>query len=192
MPLDWPTIWKIAQPILMLFIGGLVARFFERRPKLVSFLLDASSVLVRPPEGQPTRINLHSLVVRNAGKKPALNVRLGHNVLPEFSVHPDIAYRVEALPGGGTELIFPMLVAGEQITIQYLYFPPVVWQTVNTHIKSDDGPAKVLNVLPMQQYSKPVLYLFMAVMVVGFVAIIYVLLWLATVAMRQPIFGSAG
>lgn len=191
MPLDWPTIWKIAQPILMLFIGGLVARFFERRPRLVSFLLDASSVVVRPPEGQPTRVHLHSLVVRNAGKKPALNVRVGHNVLPEFTVHPDVAYKVEPLPGGGTEIIFPVLVAGEQVSIQYLYFPPLLWHQVNTHIKSDEGPAKIMSVLPQQQFSRPVQYGLGAVMLIGFVAIGYVLLWLATVAMRQPIFGGS-
>lgn len=60
---------------------------------------------------------------------------------------PPIEYETKIIDGG-TELVFPILVPGEQITISYLYFPPVIMSNINTYVKSDEGFAKILNIIP--------------------------------------------
>src|SRR5229473_3420509 len=151
---EWSRIWEIAKPILMLVLGGFVTSFLERRPRLVRYVVHPSAVVIQPPNGQRTQVHVHALVVKNNGRKPANNVRLGHNTLPDFSVHPNIQYRVEDLPGGGKEIIFPVLVAGADVLVQYLYFPPLIWKGVNTHLFSDEGRAKAINVWQVRQFSK--------------------------------------
>jgi hypothetical protein len=175
MTLDWSVVWKIAQPVLLLFIGAYVARLFERRPRLIRYLVHPTAVVHNHPEHGKMLVNLHALVVRNTGKKPATNVRLGHNVLPDFSVYPNIQYRVEDLAGGGKEIVFPVLVAGTEVLVQYLYFPPLIVNGINTHVQSDEGTAKSLNVWLVQRYPEWFYNLMRAILVVGIIAIIYVL-----------------
>ena len=57
------------------------------------------------------------------------------------------------LPGGGQEILFPSLVPNEQVTVSYLYFPPATWDQINVGVKSDEGFAKVIRVIPMRLYS---------------------------------------
>ena len=79
---------------------------------------------------------------------PAKNVRLGHKVLPDYNIVPNTKYEVSRLPGGGNEILFPTLVPSEQITISYLYFAPNTYAEINTYVKSDEGLAKVIDVIP--------------------------------------------
>src|SRR6266853_872458 len=110
MLIDWTLFARYAAPILTLLLGVALNRWLEKRPKLISFLGHASTVTIRPPGGQPTQVNAHAIVVRNEGKKPATNVRLGHNVLPDFSVYPSVMHDVVTLPDGSKEIVFPSLV----------------------------------------------------------------------------------
>jgi len=100
-------------------------------------------------------------------------VCLTHPYLPSFNVYPDIEHRVDDLPGGGKEIIIPTLVPNEQVTISYLYFPPVTWNQVNGQIKSNEGLARVLQVLPTQQYPSWFNHLVAGLMLTGLIAIIY-------------------
>src|SRR5260370_14947528 len=100
--------------------------------------------------------------------------------MPDFSVHPNIQYRVEALPGGGKEIIFPVLVAGADVLVQYLYFPPLIWKGVNTHLFSDEGRAKAINVWQVRQFSKWVYSVFYVLIFFGAVTIVYLVLALAS------------
>lgn len=106
---DWTLFSRYAAPIVALLVGAALNRFLERRSKLISFLAHASAIPVQPPSGPALNVHTHSIVVRNAGKKPATNVRLGHVVLPNFGVFPSIHYQVSSLPGGGSEIVFPTL-----------------------------------------------------------------------------------
>ena len=99
----------------------------------------------------------HTVILRNAGRRSATNVRLRHHYLPDFNVWPSVQYHTEHLPERGTEIVIPVLVSGEQITISYLYFSPVTVNQINDGIKSDQGFAQQIPVLLQQQYAKWVL-----------------------------------
>ena len=152
MNVDWSVVATIASPIIALFIGAALNRAIENRPRVVCYLGHVSGISLQG--AQPVQVNSHSVVLRNAGRKTATNLRLGHAVLPAFQIYPDIDYTVANLPGGGREIRIPNLVPKKQVTITYLYFPPLTWERVNTHLESDDGPVKVLNVLPTVQLPK--------------------------------------
>jgi hypothetical protein len=102
-------------------------------------------------------------------------VRLGHNKLPDYQVYPDVQYQVLDLPNGGKELLFPVIVPQKQITVSYLYFPPVTWEQINSHIESDEGLVKVISVLPTEQLPKWQLNALRVLVYLGLVTAIYIL-----------------
>ncbi len=175
MVIDWNVVAIIASPIIALFIGAALNRFLENRPKVVSYLGHVSGIYLSEAN-PPTQVNTHSVVLRNAGRKTETNIRLGHNVLPDFQVFPDIEHEVKELPGGQKEIVIPKLIPEKQITITYLYFPPLTWGKVNTHLESDTGAIKVLNVLPTIQLPKwliRVLWILISYGVIGLLYTIY-------------------
>ncbi len=174
MTIDWNVIATIASPIIALFIGAGLNRLIESRPKLVSYLGHVSGIHLKGNEEQKElQVNTHSVVLRNAGRKTGTNIRLGHITLPDFQIFPDIDYSIRQLPGGEYEIVIPKLVPKKQITITYLYFPPLTWDRINTHLESDNGSIKVLNVLPTVQLSKWSLRAFWLVLGYGVIAILY-------------------
>ena len=181
MTIDWNIIATIASPVIALFIGAFLNHLLENRPKVVCYLGHVSGI--RFKSDQIHQVNTHSVVLRNAGRKTANNIRLGHNTLPAFQIFPDIEHSVKDLPGGGKEVVIPKLVPKKQVTISYLYFPPLVWDQINTHLESDEGPVKVLNVLPTVQPSKwliTVLWILVGYGVIGVLYSVYALLqWLS-------------
>lgn len=143
----------IAAPVVALFVGAALDRKLERRPRLISFYSHASAVRVNPTEGEPFNLNSHAVVVRNAGRLTATNVRLGHNHLPnDFSVWPAAEHSVQRRADGTAEIIFPTIVPNEQITVTYLYPAPVTFNQINSYTKGDQGYAQVVTALtaPMQ------------------------------------------
>ncbi len=172
MSLDWNLLIKLAGPILGAFAGAGAKHLLDSRPRVVAFLGHVSGInLIR--ENEPFAVGSHSVVLRNAGGKAANNVRIGHNVLPDFQISPDTQFTVDDLPRGGKEIRIPVLIPKKQLTITYLYFPPLTWEQVNTHLETDDGPIRILNVLPTVQLSKPVITILWALIGVGLVTVLY-------------------
>jgi hypothetical protein len=103
-------------------------------------------------------VRTHTVVIRNTGRLSAHNVRVPHN-LPlapplNFTIVPQTAFTCAPLSGGGEEIVFPVLVPGQQVTISYLYFPPLLYLQINLPVRSDEGMARVINVLPTPQRPK--------------------------------------
>jgi hypothetical protein len=145
---DWGITATIAAPVIALFVGAILDRKLERKPRLISFLSHATAVRVNPPEGEPFSINSHSVVVRNAGRLSATSVRLGHNFLPtDFSVWPAADHSVNRRNDGTAEIVFPTLVPNEQIVVTYLYSSPTTYAQINSYIKGDQGYAQVVTAL---------------------------------------------
>lgn len=174
MALDWSLVGKIATPLIAAAGGAAVKDWMERKPKLVSYFGHAEGFPIRRPGQQEFAIHTHSIVLRNAGRKPATNIRVSHNVLPQdFRIFPDVRHDVETLPGGTRDILIPVLVPGEQVTISYLYFPPLLWNQIHAGIKFDEGFAKVLDVLPTPQLKGWQLRLIWALLIVGTLTVLY-------------------
>jgi len=155
MTIDWTAVATIAAPIIALFVGVWVNRWFESRPMLISYFGHVAAFLHNPGAGQqPIHVHTHSVVLRNAGRRSATNVRLHHTVLPSFNIWPQLVHSVQTLSDGSQDILIPTLVPGEEIAISYLYFPPVTFAGVNAGIKCDQGFAQAIPVLLQRQRPK--------------------------------------
>lgn len=173
MAVDWGIVATIVAPLLALVVGAWLNRWLEARPNVISYLANASALRVNPPDQPSIPVHSHTIVLRNAGRKPAHNVRLGHTYLPDFTVYPDTRYEIGDLPNGGKELVIPLLVPEKQVTISYLYFPPVTWNQINTHVESDEGPVKILTVFPRPQQPRWLINVMRTLVFVGATATLY-------------------
>lgn len=177
MNIDWTLVVKIAGPVETLVLGALINRYFERQPRLITYYGHTSAFRLRTLE-QP-EVYTHSIVIRNTGRKSANNVAVGHNVFPrDYQIFPAITHEIRKVPDTGDEIFIPSLVPGEQITISYLYWPPLTYDHINTYVKSD-GFAKVLRVIPTPQPSRSMQIGTWAFVMVGVITTIYFLILLA-------------
>lgn len=156
MPIDPEIIAKLLSPLIAALIGVIAKRYFEEKPKLISYLVHASAIPLNDEAN--TQINTHSIVVRNTGKKAAHNIRIGHNTLPKsFQIYPPVSHNILPGPNGSDEILIPTLVPNEQVSISYLYFPPLTFGQVNAYTKSDEGLAQIINAIPTPRPSKLVI-----------------------------------
>jgi hypothetical protein len=175
MNVNWDIVIKIVIPLGTLILGKYLDRWLSKRPKLIVYLGHSSAFNVRSQE--PFTVHTHAIVVRNTGRETANQVRVGHNVLPDnYQLYPAVPYTVECTQGGIAEIVIPKLVPGEQITISYLYFPPLLWNQINAYTKSDEGFAKVLNVLPTPQLSKWLVAIMWSLIFIGVVSLVYLVM----------------
>lgn len=173
MTINWILVATIAAPIITPFLAVFLDRRFERRPILISYFGHVSAFRVEQPGG-PLLVNTHAVVLRNAGRRSATNIRLRHNILPNFVIWPALQHHVEELPGDGREIVIPILVPGEEVTVSYLYFAPVTVAQINSGIRSDEGFARQIPVLLARQYPKWLSWAVATLVLIGLVAIIYV------------------
>jgi hypothetical protein len=165
-------------PIASIFIGALVTHLFVNREMLITHYGHVSSFKVKPedPDEEEYWVYTHSAIIRNIGRKTARNVRLGHAVLPkDVRVEPDIEYTQKDLPGGGKEFIFLSIIPKKQVTVSYLYFPPLTYTQINTHVESDEGPAKLVTALLQPQPPKWLIKVIWFLIVAGCISLIYII-----------------
>lgn len=172
MPFDLEIVAKLLAPVIAAVIGTLVKRYFEAKPKLITYLVHSSAIPLN--DDNNTQVNTHCIVVRNTGKKTAHNVRIGHNCLPKgFQVYPPLSHTVLESTNGSAEIVIPTLVPNEQVSISYLYFPPLTWNQVNSYTKSDEGLASVINAIPTPQPPRFVVAIFWLLMFLGASTLVY-------------------
>ena len=124
--------------------GAFIVKRVDGKPKLVAYWGHVSSfTMTALGTQQPLTINTHEVVLRNAGNKAATNVRISHAYLPDqFNIFPAVPYSIEDIPGGAKDLVIPTLVPEQQITIAYLYYPPITFAQINSGVRSNEGFAK--------------------------------------------------
>ena len=172
MKIDWDLVIKIIVPLGTLVLGKYLDRWFSKQPRLISYLGHASAFNVQSTP--PCIVHTHSIVVRNAGREAAHNVRIGHNILPDnYQLHPAVPHTLEGASNGIREIVITRLVPDEQITISYLYGPPLLWNQIHSYTKSDEGYAKILNVLPTPQLSMWWIRIIWTLLFIGSVSTIY-------------------
>ena len=171
MNVNWDLVIKIAVPLGTLVLGRFLDRWLTKKPKLISYLGHVSAFTLS--DERRTQVFTHAIVIRNTGREAANNVRVGHHVLPNYQLSPSVHHTVEQIQTGGTEIVIPKLVPGEQVTVSYLYFPPLTWDRINSYTKSDEGFARILNVIPTPQPPRWIVRLLWFLIFVGVVTLIY-------------------
>ena len=174
--IDWQLLATITTPLVALFVGAWLTRRIEKQPVLLTHWGHVSSFSLQSPDGTGNVVNTHSVVIRNEGKRSATNVRLSHKTLPDFNIWPAVPCRVEQVPNTGPDIVIPQIVPGEQLTISYLYFPPVTYDQVNSGVKHDEGFATPITVLLQRQYPRWIKISTAILVFVGLVAIVYTLI----------------
>ncbi len=189
MTIEWNAVATIAAPIVALLVGVWVNRRFASRPVLISYFGHVAAFVHTPSGGQPINVHTHSVVLRNAGRRAATNVRLHHHVLPDFNIWPVLVNHVETLSDGSRDIVIPTLIPGETITVSYLYFPPDTVAQVNAGIKCDQGFAQAIAVLLQRQYPRWFNRLAAFLMLVGLISLVYLLYRLSLTVLRhaQPL-----
>lgn len=174
MEINWPVVATIAAPVITLFIGITINRFIERKPKLIAYFTHTSAFKLTG--ANPITVHTHGIVIKNIGRKAATDIRVRHNFLPQnFNIYPVVDYHVQNLPGGGTEIMFPTLVQNEQVSISYLYFPPVFYNQIHAGIRHSDGFATEVTALPTPQYPIWMLKSLQLLLILGIVAFVYLM-----------------
>ena len=80
------------------------------------------------------------------------------------------------MPDGSKDIVIPTMVPGKELTISYLYFPPVVYADINAGIESDEGIAKQIPVLLQRIYPKWFNTLVSVLLLIGLTTVLYVLI----------------
>ncbi len=183
--IDWQTVATIAAPIVALFAGAALDRWYEGRQRLVVYLTNMADFVIRSPDdpAQDVRCRTFSLVLRNAGRRATESVRIGHHWLPpNVVITPSIPHNIDnSPPGTAAEVQIDRMVPAQQVTISYLVWGDVQATNVISYVNSDDGEARVLNVLPTPQLPRWLLRLLRFRIVVGVVTVLY-LAYLAAVS----------
>ena len=170
---DWQLLATVAMPILTLFIGVWVNRRFENRPKLLSHWGHVSSFNYHKGDGTTDIVNTHSVVIRNVGRRAATNVRLSHTFLQDFNIWPPVEYQLKEVPNSGQDIVIPTVIPNQQLTISYLYLPPVTYADVNAGVKCDEGFATQIPVLLQRQYPNWFNYTAAVLMIMGMATLAY-------------------
>jgi hypothetical protein len=178
MVIDFSLFGRIAVPLVTTVLGMLIGRAIERRPRVVVFYGHVGAFQLQPSGQYPGGgVHTHSVVIKNTGKLAARNVRLPHPLALKpplnFSVYPPTEFTRTPLAGGGEQITFPVLVPGQEVTVSYLYFPPLLVGQINLPISSDEGMARVLNVLPTPQRSRWVRTIFQVLAFIGAITVVY-------------------
>jgi len=176
MEIDWKILIQIASAIIIFLFGRLWDCLFEKKAKLTAYYGHVSSFKTQSPnEGHDIQVHTHSIVIFNPGKLSANNIKIKHRILPGYEIYPPIQHCVIDIEGSTEkEICIAKLVPAQQITISYLYFPPLTYQNVTTQIISDEGFAKILDVFPTPQVQKWKTYTLLGFALLGLISVVYV------------------
>src|SRR5262245_12054085 len=82
MAFDFSLAANIAEKIILLAVGAVGTWIFERRSRLTVFFAHVGEFRMTPPPGQqqlqPMTVHTHTIVIRNAGRLAAKNIRVPH------------------------------------------------------------------------------------------------------------------
>jgi hypothetical protein len=196
--LDLDLVLKALGSMALLGLGALITYLLERRPRLLVYYGHVAAFQLGQPESgsKPVGVNTHSVVIRNAGRATAHNVRVPHwgllanNVPPiSVSVFPPVATTREVAEGREA-IVISALPPGQLVTLSYLYFPPITFNLINMPISSDEVLAKQVLVLPTRQPPRWWVLARSLLVAVGIAALLYGLFllrqWLQVIYVASP------
>ena len=148
--------------VVSLLVGWLLDRLTTKTARLIYYTSHTQWVALPPQQGQPPLqpIGTFTLFLWNQGKAPSKEVHIGHFWLPANNVYPDIPRQVNATPGGGVAMRFPIVPPRTLISISYLYFGSSTVDQIVSYVGSEDAiAAECLPVLSSTSASTCPMYL---------------------------------
>ena len=153
---DWDLVSKLVFPVITAIVVAAIGKRMENRPKLITYMAHAAGFSLPPVQGQqlPTagaepkgqgdastppsgaagaQVNVHSIIIRNTGKKTAFNVRLGHNLpIAHYVIEPRIQHESKTAAAGGWGDHRPRT-RSERADhgVGTITFPPLTWHQIN-------------------------------------------------------------
>jgi hypothetical protein len=106
-------------------------------------------------------------------------VHVPHNgLLSANNIHvsidpPSVPHKIQTLPNNTEEILFPTLPPKFQVTVSYLYFPPLLASQINSLIYSDEGQARIITVLPQVQPPRWFMAILWLLLAIGVVTVCY-------------------
>lgn len=169
--IDWSIVTNIIAPTIALFFGYILNYFCSSRKRLVCYY---GNIGVFTLKINNTVVHTHSVIISNTGHRPIENIRLGHDVFPDnIDIYPALDYKIVNMPNNSKDILIPKLVGKEQVTISYLYFPPVTYDNINTYIKSDSGYAKKIDTIIVAKVPKWLIFVIYTLMGIGIITLFY-------------------
>ena len=77
------------------------------------------------------------------------------------------------MPNAGEEIVIPIVVPDQYLTVSYLYFPPVTYDEVNNGVKFDEGFATPIPVLLQRQYPPWLTNIARTLLILGMATLLY-------------------
>jgi hypothetical protein len=121
----------------------------------------------------PVIVNTHAIYIENKGRKTANKVKVGHIFLPDFQIFPSKQYNINLLPDGSHEVEIENILPKELIVINYLYFPPSLYNEINTYVTYEEGYAKIVNVQLTIKFPKYVELISWFLILTGIATLLY-------------------
>jgi len=138
-------LWGVAAQIVCSVLFGAAVTYRLQRPRLIAYYGHVAAHAVDQSNGPQARFHTHSVIIKNTGWAAAHHVRATHGgLVSNVFVYPDVPHRKDALPNGTEDLVFDVLVPGQQIEISYVYGPHVTFNQITQQIRSDEGMAKFM------------------------------------------------
>ena len=153
----------------------------RRKPRLEAFFTHGAAHQLPPAQGQqgPLYVHTHSLVVRNSGYAPAVNVRVTHGFYPPHTTHsiwPAVPNTVVPNPPHGNEIVFERIRPKDQIQISYLYGPQTTLDQFHTMVRSDEGSAQFFPINHVRIFPVWARLFLLYLLVAGIALTIYIVL----------------
>jgi hypothetical protein len=95
------------------------------------------------------------------------------NLPPNITIFPRVHHVIERNADNSGDIVVKTLVPKEQITVSYLYYPPLFVDGVNSFVKSEECLAKSVSAIPMEQPTKPALFAVWLLMFIGASTLFY-------------------
>lgn len=158
--LDANAVATVIAALATAVLAGAFQLYAQSHPRIIYYFVHSSAVTlpahaipaVPAVNGAPAVVQVpqlalhtHVMVISNIGGKSATNVRLGHSQHVAFAMYPPLYLSFQ-----GNEICIPTLVPKEQITITYVYEPPLLATGVHTYQKCDQCLVQYANMEPAQ------------------------------------------
>ena len=176
-----PTLWTVLATFVTTLVGVFVTYWLTGTVRLIAFSPGSAPFVIHPTDGTspPFHVKAGHIVIQNEGRKTAKQVQLASSPAPPpagYVLLPPLDHSVRTGPQGEWIIEIPFIGPRETVILQMLNGPMI------DSIRSEDGPAKYVQVMYQRVYPVWVKAFVAILMLAGLVALLgggAILIWQA-------------